>query len=90
MLMCVLFANCLSHFIEHLIKMRVHHLRVSRQLTTLLSQVEGSGKYTADHILIAVGGRPTLPNIPGAQHAITSDGFFALTSQPKKVQKFYG
>jgi len=29
-------------------------------------QVNVGGKqYTADHILIAVGGRPTIPNIPG-------------------------
>ncbi|WP_371375204.1 glutathione-disulfide reductase [Thalassotalea aquiviva] len=41
--------------------------------------------YTADHILIATGGRPSVPNIPGAEHGITSDGFFALTEQPKRV-----
>jgi len=40
---------------------------------------------TADHILIAVGGRPTLPDIPGADLCITSDGFFALNEQPKCV-----
>ncbi len=70
--------------------MRVHHMRASVQLIPLFSQVEGNGKYAADHILIAVGGRPILPNIPGAQHAITSNGFFALISQPSKVQKYYG
>lgn len=41
--------------------------------------------YTADHILIATGGRPTIPDIPGAEYGIDSDGFFALTEQPKKV-----
>lgn len=41
--------------------------------------------YTAKHIIIATGGRPIVPDIPGAEHGITSDGFFALTSQPKKV-----
>jgi len=41
--------------------------------------------YTADHIVISPGGRPMIPNIPGAEHGITSDGFFALTEQPKRV-----
>ncbi len=41
--------------------------------------------YTADHILIATGGAPTIPNVPGAEYGIDSDGFFALTEQPKRV-----
>lgn len=41
--------------------------------------------YTADHITIATGGRPSRPSIEGAEYGIDSDGFFALTEQPKKV-----
>lgn len=41
--------------------------------------------YSADHIVIAVGGKPFLPNIPGIEHAISSDGFFQLKHQPKSV-----
>ncbi|NLJ92782.1 MAG: glutathione-disulfide reductase, partial [Aeromonadales bacterium] len=41
--------------------------------------------YTADHITIATGGEPIIPNIPGAEHGINSDGFFALEEQPKRV-----
>jgi glutathione reductase (NADPH) len=40
---------------------------------------------TAKNILIAVGGRPVMPSIPGVEHCISSDGFFALSSQPKSV-----
>lgn len=48
--------------------------------------VEVNGEhYTADHISIAVGGRPTIPNIEGAEHGIDSNGFFALTEQPKRA-----
>lgn len=48
--------------------------------------VEVNGeKITADHILIATGGRPTRPNIPGAEFGIDSDGFFALKALPKRV-----
>lgn len=40
----------------------------------------------AKNILIATGGHPNIPsNIPGAELGITSDGFFDLETQPKKV-----
>ncbi|RFU25426.1 hypothetical protein B7463_g10914, partial [Scytalidium lignicola] len=40
----------------------------------------------AKKILLAVGGRPIIPeNIPGAEHGINSDGFFDIEHQPKKV-----
>ena len=38
-----------------------------------------------DHIIIATGGRPVVPSITGAEHGITSDGFFQLGMQPKRV-----
>ncbi|MGI2114651.1 glutathione-disulfide reductase [Shewanella frigidimarina] len=47
-------------------------------------EVDGE-HYTADHIVVATGGAPTIPNIPGAQYGIDSDGFFALREQPKRV-----
>ncbi len=48
--------------------------------------VEVSGKrYTAPHITIAVGGRPSLPDLPGIERALTSDGFFALDHRPERV-----
>jgi len=41
--------------------------------------------YSAEHIVIAPGGTPVIPDIPGADFGITSDGFFALQEQPRKV-----
>jgi len=41
--------------------------------------------YTADHIAISTGGVPAVPDIEGAEHGITSDGFFELQEQPKRV-----
>ncbi|KAI9805897.1 MAG: hypothetical protein M1825_000511 [Sarcosagium campestre] len=42
--------------------------------------------YTAPHICIATGGYPIIPkNIPGAEHGISSDGFFAISDLPKRV-----
>lgn len=43
----------------------------------------GDQKVTADKILIAVGGVPVRPNIPGIEHAIVSDDIFHWPQQPK-------
>ncbi|ORU89783.1 MAG: glutathione-disulfide reductase [Cycloclasticus sp. symbiont of Poecilosclerida sp. M] len=45
----------------------------------------GDRQITAERFLIATGGKPSIPNIPGAEYGITSDGFFELTEQPKNV-----
>lgn len=45
----------------------------------------GDRKITAEHILIATGGQPIIPDIPGKEHILDSDGFFALEEQPKRV-----
>ncbi len=41
--------------------------------------------YTAKHIVLSPGGEPAMPHIEGAEYGITSDGFFALETLPKKV-----
>ncbi|HEY3254133.1 MAG TPA: glutathione-disulfide reductase [Polyangiaceae bacterium] len=55
---------------------------------TLLSanQVQvGSRLLGARHVLLATGGAPTLPSIPGAELGVSSDGFFALTALPRSA-----
>ncbi len=48
--------------------------------------VEVAGaRYTASHILVATGGRPSRPDIPGQELGIDSDGFFELAEQPRRV-----
>ncbi len=50
------------------------------------STIEVNGdQYTADHIVIATGGQPIIPDLPGAELGITSDDFFELHTQPQKV-----
>ena len=47
-------------------------------------EVEGQ-RYSARHILIATGCEPHLPEIPGIEHAISSDQAFHLPQLPKRV-----
>lgn len=41
--------------------------------------------FTAEHIVIATGGRPLIADIEGAEYGISSDGFFGLETQPKRI-----
>jgi glutathione reductase (NADPH) len=46
----------------------------------------GSGKtLSADKILIATGARPLMPNVPGIEHAISSNEVFHLEELPKRI-----
>ncbi|HEY3951197.1 glutathione-disulfide reductase [Phenylobacterium sp.] len=49
-------------------------------------EIEGVGAKTADKILIATGGRPWMPkDLPGIEHAITSNEAFHLPKLPKSI-----
>ena len=56
-----------------------------RTVTVALNDGGAARTLSADHVLIAVGGRPALPEIPGVEHCITSDGFFDLEAQPRRA-----
>ncbi len=47
-------------------------------------RVEGKS-YTTEHILVATGGWPFVPDIPGKEHAITSNEAFFLEELPKRL-----
>jgi glutathione reductase (NADPH) len=48
--------------------------------------VEVAGRsITAERLLIATGGRPDRPDLPGVEHAITSDEAFHLKALPRRV-----
>lgn len=49
-------------------------------------QVEVNGRsYSAERVLIATGGWPQVPDIPGREHIITSNEAFYLKDLPKRV-----
>ena len=45
----------------------------------------GERRLEAEHVLIATGSTPYVPEVHGAEHGITSDGFFALEERPARV-----
>ena len=45
----------------------------------------GAQYFAAERIVIATGGRPIVPDIPGAELGITSDDFFELEERPQRV-----
>ena len=47
-------------------------------------RVDGS-TVSARHILVATGGAPTLPDVPGIEHAIRSDDVFYLDRLPERL-----
>jgi len=56
----------------------------ARVLDTHTVEVNGQ-RIRAEHILVATGGTPFLPQLPGIEHAITSNEVFNLPAQPKRV-----
>lgn len=51
-----------------------------------VSMADGTKKVlTAKNVLVAVGGWPFLPKIPGIEHTITSNEIFYLEKQPKRI-----
>lgn len=48
--------------------------------------IDVDGKlYSARHILVSVGGRPFIPDIPGSEYVIDSDAALELPSKPEKI-----
>ncbi|HTT38549.1 MAG TPA: glutathione-disulfide reductase [Burkholderiales bacterium] len=72
-------------YLRHLTRNNVELIRgTARFLDTRTVEVGGE-RLSAEHIVIATGGHPILPDVPGAEHGITSDGFFELERRPDKV-----
>jgi glutathione reductase (NADPH) len=63
-------------------------VEIMRGRATVLGphEVEINGKkHSAKHILVATGSWPVIPNIPGREHAITSDDAFHLERLPRRA-----
>ncbi len=48
-------------------------------------QLSTGESFTAKHILVATGGHPVRPDLPGAEHGLVSDDIFHLKTLPKTM-----
>ena len=70
---------------QYLRDSRIDHIPGQARFVDAHTVAVGEQQYHAEHIVIAPGAYPIVPSIPGAEHGITSDGFFALNAQPQRV-----
>jgi glutathione reductase (NADPH) len=64
---------------------QVELLRDHARLLSAQSVQVGDRVVSAGSIVLATGGRPIIPRLPGAQLGISSDGFFELGARPDSV-----
>ncbi|MDO5705152.1 MAG: FAD-dependent oxidoreductase, partial [Paracoccus sp. (in: a-proteobacteria)] len=62
----------------------IYHQRARLADHHTVELADGS-RFTAKHILIAAGGRPNLPGIPGEELGLISDDLFLLDTLPRRV-----
>jgi len=80
-----LLADLNGYWAEHLASLGIVHVPGwARFVDARTVEVDGV-RFSADHIVVATGSAPIVPPVPGAEHGITSDGFFALREQPGRV-----
>jgi glutathione reductase (NADPH) len=72
-------------YVRNLAAKGVTHVRGAARFVDAHTVEVGGQRLTAPHIVIATGGVPTVPDLPGASLGITSDGFFELGARPQRV-----
>ncbi len=74
-----------GHYAKALGRAGIDIIRGAARFTGERTIEVGGESISGDAVIIAAGGRPEVPDIPGAELGITSDGFFDLTDCPQRV-----
>jgi glutathione reductase (NADPH) len=61
------------------------HARAELQDAHTIALSDRDKTYSAEKVLVATGGRPTVPDFPGVEHVIISDDAFQLPALPKRI-----
>lgn len=70
---------------RNLANKNIEHVKGRARFVDATTIETGGEHFSAPNILIATGGRPELPMLPGAELGISSDGFFELEQQPRSI-----
>jgi len=77
--------NILQYWDGYVKNQGIDHIQGYGQFINQHTVKVGDQQYHGAHIVIATGGQPVIPAVPGADIGISSDGFFQLTEQPERV-----
>jgi glutathione reductase (NADPH) len=72
-------------YAANLAKSKVELVRGEARLVAAQTVEVAGRRISAERIVLATGGRPRRPDIPGAELGIDSDGFFELPRRPLRV-----
>ena len=70
---------------RNLANKKIEHIKARAKFVDANTVAAGGRLFTAPNVLIATGGRPAMPMLPGAEWGISSDGFFELPERPARV-----
>lgn len=70
---------------ETIEQQKIHYIEGQAEFIDKNTILINKQKIQAKHIIIAAGGRPYVPDIPGSQYAYTSDDMFNLVQLPKNI-----
>ena len=63
----------------------IAHARAELQDAHTITLSDRDRHFSAEKVLVASGGRPTVPDMPGIEHVITSEEAFQLPQLPKRI-----
>ena len=63
----------------------VTHIDAWAHFTGPLTVATADQEWQAEHVVVATGGTPTFPHLPGAELGLSSDDFFELPERPRRV-----
>ena len=72
-------------YAANLERRKITHIAAAARFDDARTVIAGDEVLTAPHVVVATGGRPIVPDVPGAGFGITSDDFFALERRPQSV-----
>ncbi|RMF97290.1 MAG: glutathione-disulfide reductase [Gammaproteobacteria bacterium] len=72
-------------YAANLARREIELVAAEARLEDARTVVAGGQRYRAAQVIVATGGRPRVPELPGSSLGITSDGFFELERLPARV-----